>query len=80
MAQNMNIFDSDAYGVNTDLPLSVSDRFNPSSDVCREAKIRFDTAMYEALTDLADMCNIPYSTYVYWDRDEWREFKECLGL
>lgn len=74
------VFDSDAYGVNTDSPLSVADWFNPDKETCKEAQIRFDTAIYETLTDLADMCNIPYSTYVYWDDYEWQEFKECLGI
>ena len=53
------VFDSDAYGVNTDSPLSVADWFNPDKETCKEAQIRFDTAIYETLTDLADMCNIP---------------------
>lgn len=80
MAQNMNIFDSDAYGVNTDSPESVLDWFNPDRETCKEAGERFDTAINEVLIDIADMCHIPYDVYREWDSYEWGEFREALGI
>lgn len=76
----MNTFDSDAYGVDTDLPESVSDWFTPSKEDRIEAQEYFKAIMDDVLESIAEMNGIPYEVYSEWDRYDWGEFKECLDL
>ena len=74
------VFDSDAYGVDTDLPLGVLDWFNPSRKDCEAAQQLFAEAVQEVLIELADYNRIPYETYREWDRHDWDDFREALGI
>ena len=75
-----SIWDSDAYGVNTDPVESVSDWFTPTKNKRREAREYFDSALAEILEAIADMNGIPRDEYEEWDESEWDEFRECLDI
>lgn len=75
-----SIFDSDAYGVDTDSPLSIADWFNPSKEDRHKARKYFDEAMDELLTDIAEMNGIPYEIYSKWDTYDWDEFREAFDI
>lgn len=77
---NPRVFDSDAYGVDTDLPLSVADWFNPSREDCLESQELYKSAMNEVLIELADFNGIDYNEYKEWDSDDWQQFLEVLGI
>lgn len=74
------IWDSDAYGVNTDSPETVSDWFEPTRKMCDESKKAFDSALNDLLVEIADMNGIPYDVYNEWDRYDWDEFREVLDI
>ena len=74
------VFDSDAYGVDTDSPVAVSDWFSPNKEKREESQQLYNEAMFETLMEIADFNKIPFDVYKEWNKDDWDDFKECLDL
>lgn len=71
------IWDSDAYGVNTDSAESWEDNFFPRKKECEEAQEKYHQVMYEVLDELADDFGLDTTEWAWVD---YEQFKEILGI
>lgn len=72
-----SIFDSDAYGVDTDSPVAWWEEFSPKNHECYEAQNEYNIYKYEALDTIAGNFGLDTSE---WSKDDFDTFMEIVGL
>ena len=71
------VWNSDAYGVDTDSPETWEDNFFPRKKDCEEAQAKYEQAHYELLNDLADDFGLDTTE---WDWRDYAQFMEIIGI
>jgi hypothetical protein len=71
------VWDSDAYGVDTDSAESWEDNFFPRRAECEEAQAKYEQVMHDVIEELADDFGLDTTE---WDSLDYSQFKEILGI